>query len=750
MGPILLALGLLVGLPASLPPALQVAATEQSVAGDSYAQVWVNGIDTGVVIELFGNSDNLTTTASDLRAIGIDAVAGDGRVALRSVAGLTYRLDAATQILRIDVAPSAMRRSDIAVAATQTDAVLPAWGGLLNYSAYGDDAGNIGATGELRLFAPIGTLSSGALANRNADRRKLHVRRLETRYVFENSRSAQRLTVGDFIGPDGSANGAVRAIGVQLATDFTLQPDLVTMPLPQLSGGNGVPSTVDLYVNGVRRLTQDVKAGQFAVSGVPMVDGAGQVSLLVRDALGRESVQQLSFYSSRQLLRPGLTATSAQVGLLRRNAFAIGDRYGAGFISGALRHGLGDRLTAEGRLAVAGPVQVAGASLTSKLHEFGILSLGGDVSHSDGATGADVTVSFRRDDPRMSAFVVAQKRFGTFETLADQRFLREDWTLQAGGAWRSPVLGGLSLSATLLQSQRLATRIIAASWSRPIGRRLSAFVNVVETRARRSGLLAAIGITLPLSDRSSAVVQASHSAQGLSGAANWARFGGIDRGLDVRTTLSVTPDRATSLGGGVTLRGQQGEIGGDVQFDRHRAAGRVFASGSALYVGGRPELAAAVGQSFVVVQTGQPDVAVTLENRAAGHTRADGSLFLPNLPANATARIAVDYDAIDFEHEVAKAEVIVRTRGAGGAVVRLPVRRVRAATIHIVSPDGQPVPMGSLVQRPGHRDDMVGYDGVAYLTDIDEVVTAQVQMGDERCAIDFQRGATDAVICHPL
>ncbi len=750
MAGLLLALGLLAVSPGSLAPAVPLVVTEQPAASETYAQAWVNGVDTGSVIELFGSEDDLAASASDLKMLGIDAVAGDGPVRLRSIAGLAYHLDQATQILKIEVAPSAMGRSEIAVTSAQTDAVLPAWGGLFNYSAYGDDTGNIGATGELRLFGPFGTVSSGVLVNRNRERRVLDVRRLETRYVFENPASTQRLTIGDFIGPDGSANGAIRAAGVQLATDFTLQPDLVTMPLPQLTGGNGVPSTVDLYVNGVRRLTQDVKAGQFAVSGVPMVDGAGHVSLLVRDALGRESVQQLSFYSSRQLLRPGLTAMSAQVGLLRHNAFAPGDRYGAGFASGTLRHGISDRLTAEGRLAVAGTVQVAGTSLTSKLSEFGIMMISGDISHSNGATGADATISLRRDDPRMSAFVVAQKRFGKFETLANQRFVGDDWTLQAGGAWRSPILGGLSLSATLLHSRRSNTRIIAASWSRPIGDRLSAFINVVETRARQSGLLAAVGLTLPLSNRSSAVVQASHNIQGLSGQASWARFGEVDQGTDLRTTLSMTPDRATSLGGGLTFRGRSGEIGGDVQIDRHRAAGRVFASGAALWVGGRPELATAVGQSFVVVQTGQPDIAVRLENRPAGRTRSDGSLFLPDLPTNATARIALDYDGIDFEHEAAKAEVLVRTRGAGGAVVRLPVRRVRAAAIHIMLPNGQPVPMGSILIRTGHPDDMIGYDGVAYLTDIDQNVAAQVEMGGERCGISFQQGTTDAVICHPL
>ena len=169
-----------------------------------------------------------------------------------------------------------------------------------------------------------------------------------------------------------------------------------------------------------------------------------------------------------------------------------------------------------------------------------------------------------------------------------------------------------------------------------------------------------------------------------------------------------------------------------------------------MWLGGKPELTAAVGQSFAMVQTGLPDVAVTLENRPAGRTRSDGSLFLPNLPANAAAKIALDYDGIDLDHETAQADMVVRTHGVGGAIVRMPVHAVHAATIHIVSVDGKPVPLGSVVRRPDGREDVVGYDGVAYLTDVTDEVSAEVHDGDQRCLVNFSRAAHDPIVCHPF
>ena len=76
--------------------------------------------------------------------------------------------------------------------------------------------------------------------------------------------------------------------GFQVTTDFTVRPDLVTYPVPHLSGNAAVPSTVDILINGSRVGEGRVAAGDFAVSGAPIVNGSGTVDVVLRDALGRD------------------------------------------------------------------------------------------------------------------------------------------------------------------------------------------------------------------------------------------------------------------------------------------------------------------------------------------------------------------------------------------------------------------------------------------------------------------------------
>jgi len=50
----------------------------------------------------------------------------------------------------------------------------------------------------------------------------------------------------------------VRLGGAQIATDFSLRPDLVTFPVPIVAGSVAVPSNVDVLVNNVRVLSLEV------------------------------------------------------------------------------------------------------------------------------------------------------------------------------------------------------------------------------------------------------------------------------------------------------------------------------------------------------------------------------------------------------------------------------------------------------------------------------------------------------------
>ncbi len=66
--------------------------------------------------------------------------------------------------------------------------------------------------------------------------------------------------------------------------------------MPSIAGSAALPSTVDVLINNRRGATSSVQPGPFEITDVPIVTGAGQVQLVVRDLLGRETVISQGYY----------------------------------------------------------------------------------------------------------------------------------------------------------------------------------------------------------------------------------------------------------------------------------------------------------------------------------------------------------------------------------------------------------------------------------------------------------------------
>jgi len=724
---------------------------------DLFAQVWINGVDSELIVQFHHGDDHgkdcLSASGDDLRALGLAQAAGSASVPLCTIPGLTYHVDPALQTVAITVDAAALQAVDLAPEPTIHRLSDAAWGGVMSYAAYAersDGKAGGGATLDARLFGPMGTLGQTMLVRDRRGGAGLSVRRLETRYVLDDPERMRRLLIGDHLATDGTATGAVRAAGIQFSTRFALQPDLITAPMPRLAGGSGVPSTVDLFVDGVKRSSQTAGAGTYTVSRTPIVNGAGKVSMVVRDILGRETVQTLSFYGTTDLLRPGLHAFSGQAGLLRKDAFGAQDRYRDAFLSGVYRLGLSDWATVETRGVLSRRIAQTGMTVSAKLGEMALLSIGADVAAHDADQGVQAVVAIRRDAGRLSFYANVQKAFGGFRTIAAAagdpvtRF-----QAQLGGSFQTATLGSFALSATRFRTHRYDNRIFAGNWSRQISPRLMLFGNVVHSRDVRSEMIATLGITVALSRRSTAAVQGIHDRRGgWSGSASWSDAPPIEGCMGYRGALSAGQRAETRAIGGATWRGARGEVGFDATVADRGVGMRAFASGSAVWLGGGPRLVAHVGESFALVETGHPGVGVSVENRFAGTTGQDGRLLVPNLPPQAPTRIAVDLDGLGIAYDAAVAETVVRPRDGTGTVVALAVRPVRAAVIRLIDEAGDALPLGARVRRGDGREDIVAYDGIVDLRDVAEQVEAEVRTPSGLCRIAFRSNTTDPVTCH--
>ena len=130
--------------------------------------------------------------------------------------------------------------------------------------------------------------------------------RLDTAWTRDFPDRMATLHVGDAISTPAPWGRAVRFGGVQYGTNFSTQPTLVRTPLLAAQGEAVVPSTVDVFVNGQQVASESVPPGPFSIDHLPVLTGAGQLQVVVTDALGREQVTVQPYYSGTALLRRGL------------------------------------------------------------------------------------------------------------------------------------------------------------------------------------------------------------------------------------------------------------------------------------------------------------------------------------------------------------------------------------------------------------------------------------------------------------
>jgi len=123
--------------------------------------------------------------------------------------------------------------------------------------------------------------------------------------------------VGDSFAATTALGGSVILGGVGVTREFALDPYFVRQPLPRLSGAILSPSTLDVYVNGALVRQEAIAPGRFEVRNLPVTNGAGQVSYVVRDSFGRTQEYTSAYYGSPGLLAPGLSDYGYHLGLRR-------------------------------------------------------------------------------------------------------------------------------------------------------------------------------------------------------------------------------------------------------------------------------------------------------------------------------------------------------------------------------------------------------------------------------------------------
>jgi outer membrane usher protein len=750
--------------------------------------VIINGVSTNLIASFVQYDDGrIAATAGELTELGIRTPPTSGPnvlVGLSAIPSASYKYDEAKQQIAITIADAQRipRDYDINGSDVRTTVAPSVWGGVLNYNVF-LSADNVfqspasSAAGSLtldgRVFSPFGTFSQSAFLHADPVG-QARISRLDSTYRYSDLERLIVYQAGDLINGGLSWTRPIRVGGVQARKNFALRPDLVTVPLPNLSGTAAVPSTVDVYINNLKMFSVDVGAGPFTFSDFPVISGAGDARIVIRDASGRETTTTVPFYSAPQLLAPGLTSFSAEAGLPRLGYGSASDAYPALPVASATaRHGLYEWLTVEGHAEAAAGLINAGGGAVSTFRGLGTLSGAISGSLGPGQFGAQTYVGLESRLSGITLNLSSLHSFGQYNDLASrvaQLAGSADPALAATGPVRAldritvstllPFDRKSSVSASFLHSVDGAghrSDVVSASWSRSVGQRATVFASGFTDLEdlSRNGVFVGISQRLDGSASASASVAASNG----SATANVAAVKPLGPdvgafGWRVQDTEGAVAFREAALAYRAPVARLEGIAGQSPDGFR----GAVGVEGSVATIGGRVFLTNRIDDAFAVVRVGVPNVPVMYDNRPLGVTDAQGMILVPSLRSFDRNKISIDPIDLPVDAEIETTRTIIAPADRAGVLVDFGVRiATSSALVVFTGAEGGFLPVGSTGRSETGEEFIVGYDGQGFLRDLGARNAVTIETPQGRCRATFAyapRGGEQVVIspvvCRPV
>lgn len=737
--------------PAVHPPSVADTAVVEADAVSAHEGFWavlINGFapDPSVVL-LRHEADRLLASRSDLerwRVMVPGSLRGsrrdDGFDALDTIPGLTYRIDWPTQTIHIQAEPRVFAGTALAGAtarAVPANRTVP--GAFVNYDVFVDREQRRtrgSALVEGGAFNAWGVGTSSLLArDRAADASRLV--RLETTWTSDRPDQLATLRVGDAVTGGSDWTRSVRFGGLQWASNFATRPELITFPLPGLTGEAALPSTVDVYVNDALRLRREVPAGPFRITDLPVVTGQGETRAVVRDVLGREQVVTRPYYASTRLLQPGLSDFSYEAGFIRKNFAIDSDDYGRFAAVGTHRIGLTDQVTVDAHGELLRDQQTGGVGSAILLPDIGVMTGSLAASHSDHGPGALAAVGFERQGRTFGFGGNVQMSSSGFAQLG---LLPGSLPARLQGQAFASVgiddLGSFGVSYTRQDFRdHDAVRLASASYGVQIGRDGFLGATVLRFVAGERKTVFAASFTLALGDRTSASVGVT--------AGRGARQEQIEvqknlpAGLGFGYRMLASPGTDARLEAGASAQGETGTYTAEVARFQGRHGFRGSASGGIALIDGRTFMSRRIDGSFAVVQLANyPDVRVYAENQLIGRTGADGTAMLPQLRAYQINTIRIEQADLPLDALFDDMQIETIPYFRSGSLLDFRIAPSRGALLYVVLDDGKPLPSGATATLDGgSRTFPSGLEGQIYLTGLSADNRVRVSLNGQSCEL---------------
>ena len=681
-------------------------------------------------------------------------------VTLNGSEDVSVRYNEEWQQLYITVPTQWLPRQSIGYGSRETVESYTSFGAIVNYDLYASkprhNSGSLNSWGGFRLFGDYGTISHSGVYNHyfgSESYQKNRYTRYDTYWQYSDEDKLYTLTVGDLITRPLVWSNAARLGGIQFSHNFKLRPDLITYPLPEFSGEVGLPSTIDLIINGSNYQSSNINPGPFDITDVTHLSGAGEAVVVTTDALGRTVSINVPFYVTSRLLRENLMDYTLSVGTLRQHYGQKNFSYSRYAIDGSMRYGVNDHLTVEFHSELATSLTLVGAGFVTNIGRIGDLNAALTLTNYKNRTGTQLYLGYNYLHPKFNFLASYIRRSSDYRDISsiDSEYGVVPESLQFTFSIPTERYGSYSIGFFSNQYQyeegKRRSNTISLGWNKSLGEygNVSAYINHHNNSDNRWS--AALQWTIPLDNDYGQVSVAANrnDSKNDSTSVYYSRSIPSDGGFGWNLNYKNNRSNADYYNAALKWRNPNIEMQGGMYGSSGDYTYWSDLSGSLVAMDGELFMANRVYDSFVLLSAdGVSDVPVLYENNVIGRTNQKGYYLVPQVPSYYDAKYEIDGLEIPVNLNVPELEKRISVKANSGYVLKFPVERINPVTLTLVDEASDYIPVGSYIETDHGEESYVGWDGAVYFEHLQAINQLTVYLPDgERCSLEVELQADD-------
>ena len=716
-------------------PIQRVNAEENNVF---FSNVWLNGIDKNIETLVFEEDKKIYIECQSLNALELK---GDyfpvhpikKEFCLVSLNPALAEIDTHVQSVKLTVPAEYFQAKEI----DQEKLIMPnraALGAFLNYDLFYEQTSQddqFNSLAELGVFKDYwlfqnSTLIRNLTENEQAlapeEVKQEKIVRLRSAFDLDFPDKFLSLTVGDTTTISNPFVNSVRYGGLSFGTNFTDRPDYIYWNMPTLKGSAVLPSTVDLYINGVSISQQRITPGNYTLQPGALIQQSGDAQVVVEDILGNKTVQSFPVYINNKLLKPELNEYNISLGKIRYNYDLQSNDYREFFSNIYFRRGISNLTTLGFNATYSEEVKNLGLLWTQAISKYALLDAFIAGSDSNDGSGYSVGGSISRTVNNIYLGFSGQYSTDNYKTLgySNEVLIPKYDYIFYFSMYDLPIINNFNLNyleRIYYENDNFNisdSRILNLSISKMLRSNLSFSISGFKEFAGDKNSGAYLSLNYSLGNNKNAYF--SHSTDNET-RVQFVKASPAQTGFDYVLGANQRRGNLAYQAAGL-LKSNVGDLRVQLDQSDEYENNQVIYRGAIVWLGGKVALTKSVDNAFALVKVqDSPEIDVARSLSPVGSTNKNGYVFVHNIIPYVPYDISFDQNQLAIEDAFDYSSQKMIGLNQRGYILDFPVYHTQQVILRLLDQNNQQMPRTSEVYINGEESQYFPVDaqGRVYL-----------------------------------